>query len=177
MSERALPTQIPLNPRSVAAECVVPPRETLPKGLITEHPVCVKPKWLLRCLLHNGCVVWAWTRFCPHRCDAVHKPGTPSSCSPQLLLSFAATTLQFQPYVCSSWLCNYPGIRGFGGLTKTFLLKAECERAELVPSKENMLIQYLYKLSWNFYDDNSLGAVPFISTASLFRVQQKHVYI
>lgn len=46
MSERALPTQIPLNPCSVAAECVVPPRETLPEGLITEHPVCSKPRWL-----------------------------------------------------------------------------------------------------------------------------------
>lgn len=44
VSERALPTQIPLNPCSVAAECVVPPGETLPEGLITEHPVCTKPR-------------------------------------------------------------------------------------------------------------------------------------
>ena len=89
MSERALPTQIPLNPCSVAAECVVPPGETLPEGLITGHPVCAKPRWLPRCLPHNGRVVWAPTRFCPRRCDAVHKPGTPSACRPQLLLSFS----------------------------------------------------------------------------------------
>ena len=89
MSERALPTQIPLNPCSVAAECVVPPGETLPEGLITGHPVCAKPRWLPRCLPHNGRVVWAPTRFCPRRCDAVHKPGTPSAGRPQLLLSFS----------------------------------------------------------------------------------------
>lgn len=118
VSERALPTQIPPNPGSVAAECVVPPGETLPEGLITEHPVCAKAKvtaevpaaqWL--CCL---------TRFCPRRCDAVHKPGTPSACSPQLLLSFAATTVPFQPSVCSSWLSNYPRIGRVGGLTKCF---------------------------------------------------------
>ncbi len=44
VSERALPTQILLNPCSVAAECVVPPGETLPEGLITGHPVCAKPR-------------------------------------------------------------------------------------------------------------------------------------
>jgi len=44
VSERALPAQILLNPCSVAAECVVPPGETLPEGLITEHPVCAKPR-------------------------------------------------------------------------------------------------------------------------------------
>lgn len=44
VSERTLPIQIPLNPCSVAAECVVPPGETLPEGLITGHPVCAKAR-------------------------------------------------------------------------------------------------------------------------------------
>lgn len=44
VSERALLAQIPPNPCSVAAECVVPPGETLPEGLITEHPVCAEPR-------------------------------------------------------------------------------------------------------------------------------------
>lgn len=53
------------------------------------------------------------SRFCPRRCDAVHKPGTPSACSPQLLLSFSATTRQSDSSH-SLWLCNYPSIRGVG---------------------------------------------------------------
>lgn len=57
--------------------------------------------------------------FRPGRCDAVREPGTPSACSPQLLLSFSATTVRLQASACSSWLCNYPSIRGFGALTKT----------------------------------------------------------
>lgn len=57
VSERTLPVKIPPNPCSVAADCAVPPGETLPEGLITGHPVCAEPRWLPRCLLYNGSVV------------------------------------------------------------------------------------------------------------------------
>lgn len=44
VSERTLPVEIPWNPCSAAADCAVPPGETLPEGLITGHPVCAEPR-------------------------------------------------------------------------------------------------------------------------------------
>lgn len=63
VSERTLPVEIPLNPCSAAADCAVPPGETLPGGLITGHPVCAEPRCLPTCLLHNGRVVRARSRL------------------------------------------------------------------------------------------------------------------
>lgn len=173
VSERALPTQIPLNPCSVAAECVVPPGETLPEGLNTEHPVCVKPRWLPRC----PPVQWECcsTRFlCPRRCDAVHKPGTPSACSSQLLLSFCNHNTHI-PAPCvsvfSSWLCNYPSLRG----VNQSLSWTHWNSFKQVESRDQGPVREKYaarKSSWT-----SFWCRPYFSAASLTQLQHKHTYM
>lgn len=95
MSERTLTIKISLNLCSVAADCTVPPGETLLEGLITGHPVCAEPRWLPRCLLHNGSVVSSTHQVFVH--TDVMPYTSQRHLEQQLQLSFPATTGCFQP--------------------------------------------------------------------------------
>lgn len=95
MSERTLTIKISLNLCSVAADCTVPPGETLLEGLITGHPVCAEPRWLPRCLLHNGSVVSSTHQVFVH--TDVMPYTSQRHLQQQLQLSFPATTGCFQP--------------------------------------------------------------------------------
>lgn len=92
VSERTLPVEIPLNPCSAAADCAVPPGETLLEGLVTGHPVCAvtaevpAAQWLGCLSLHQVFVHTDVMLYTSQR-----------HLEQQLLLSFPATTGGFKP--------------------------------------------------------------------------------